>query len=381
MSNVKSIDIGHPNGRAKVRKYILTRFKKGDKLPKVSELSKKLKTSDYAAERAMTELSAEGLIERKPRFGSVLVAKSGKTLESKPATGTRSIAFMADELESYLSGEIMRGVEGYCREKNILLNLLNSNYSAETEKELIENLANNHGSGAVVRVGEHTENLRILEDMVPPDFPLVLVDRSDEDMRFPCVKMDQEKAGHEATKHLIDLGHRRIGHLTYNDQRRPLLKEMQKRQEGYQKALEDAGIEIHPEDIQGGPLFAANERPTQSYFDALGYAPMNRLLLRKERPTAVFLLHFYFVFGALNAIKDHGLRVPEDISIVCIDDEPVAAHLNPAITVYAQPLREIGVKATSLLLDMLDGKPPQEMTYRLEGQLVRRNSTAPLRRT
>ena len=273
MASIQAVDNGTINGREKVRDYILTRFKGGDKLPKVNELSKKLKTSEYAAERAMTELSAEGLVQRKPRFGSVLVDRIEKISTVNSLTDTRSIAFMADELESFLSGEIMRGVETHCRQQKIGLSLLNSNYNSETEEELIRNLANNHVSGAVVRVGEHIENLKILEDIVPPDFPLVLVDRSDKDLRFPCVKMDQEKAAYEATKHLIDLGHRRIGHLTYDDTSRPLLKEMQKRKDGYQKALQEAALEVRPEYIQGGTLFAAGEEPSPTYYNVLGYAP------------------------------------------------------------------------------------------------------------
>jgi DNA-binding LacI/PurR family transcriptional regulator len=379
VASIQAVDNGTINGREKVRDYILTRFKQGDKLPKVNELSKKLKTSEYAAERAMTELSAEGLVQRKPRFGSVLVDRIEKISTVNSLTDTRSIAFMADELESFLSSETMRGVEAHCRQQKISLSLLNSNYSSETEEELIRNLANNHCSGAVVRVGEHMVNLRILEDMIPPGFPVVLVDRSDEDLRFPCVKMNQEEAGYEATKHLIDLGHRRIAHLTYDDTSRPLLKEMQKRKDGYQRALEESGIEFHPEYIQGGTLFTAGEEPSPTYYNALGYAPMNRLLLQKEKPTAVFLLHFHFVFGALKAIADHGLRVPEDISLICIDNEPVASHLNPSITVYAQPLREIGAKASELLADMINGNKPQEKYYRLPGHLIQRGSTAPVK--
>lgn len=364
------------DGRKKVRKYIMTCFKKGEKLPKVNELAKKLGTSNYAAERVLTELFVEGIIERKPRLGSVFVGCPGKAPASLAKTDAPSIAFMADELDSFLASEIMLGVEEYCRSEKIMLNLFNSNYSAQVEEGLIRNLTNNHCSGAIVRVGEHMENLKVLAEIVPPDFPLVLVDRNDDDLHFPCVKMDQEKAGYHATQHLIDLGHRQIAHITYDTQQRPLLKEMQKRQNGYQKALQDAGIRLDPEYVQGGALFVAGEKPTNSYFEVLGYAPMNRLLLQKERPTAVFLLHFYFVFGALKAIEDHGLRVPEDISIICIDDEPVASYLNPPITVYAQPLREIGATAADLLMDMVKHKKPVDDCYRLKGHLIERGSTA-----
>ncbi|AQQ71035.1 Glucose-resistance amylase regulator [Limihaloglobus sulfuriphilus] len=368
------------NGREMVKDYILTQFKEGQKLPKIRVISNNLGTSVYAAERALTELSAEGYVERRPRFGSVRISRPSQDSSDLLLPKIHSIAFMADEIESFLAAEIMRGVDVACREHKMMLSLLNSDYSSETEKKLIKNLTHANCSGAVVRVGEHKENLQILEEMVPDDFPLVLVDRSDLDVRFPCVKMDQEKAGFDATNHLIELGHERIAHITYDSSVRPLLREMQKRKEGYQMALCKAGLPAPPDYVQEGALFTAGEHPGPSYYESLGYAPMNRLLLQKQRPTAVFLLYFHFVFGALKAIHDHGLKVPDDISLICIDDEPLAAHLNPPVTVYAQPLREIGFTAAEILIDMIDGKDISEKTFRLEGELIQRGSTGPVKK-
>ncbi len=379
MGNIKSLDSQiAKNGRERVKDYVLTSFGKGQKLPTVGEIAKQLGTTQYAAERVLTELSAEGIVKRKPRYGTTVVGQKDQASATPPVPRIRTIAFMADELESFLSSEIMRGVEAFCRNQGISMILLNSDYCADTERTLIDKLLNEHLTGAIVRVGEHMENMEILEESVPSDFPLLLVDRSDEDTRFPCVKMDQVKASYTATKHLLDLGHRRIAHITYDTKFRPLLKEMKQRKEGYVNALHEAGIPMWPEYVQEGHLFTANEKPTKSYFEALGYAPMNRLLLQKERPSAVFLLHFYFVFGVLKAIEDHNLRVPEDISVICIDDETVAPHLNPPITVYAQPLREIGAKAAELLMDASNGIKVKAKRYHIEGRLIRRGSTAPV---
>jgi DNA-binding LacI/PurR family transcriptional regulator len=378
MSVSQTIDT--TNGRETVKEYILTKFKEGQKLPKIRDISNDLGTSVYAAERALTELSAEGYVERRPRFGSVRVSRASQESFDSVSPQLHSIAFMADEIESFLAAEIMRGIDSACRKRKYLLNLLNSDYNFETEKKMIQRLTSGYCSGAVVRVGEHPESLQIIEEMIPSDFPVVLVDRSDLDTRFPCVKMNQEKAGYEATKHLIDLGHERIAHITYDSSIRPLLREMQKRKEGYQMALCESGLPARPDYVQEGALFTAGEHPGPSYYESLGYAPMNRLLLQKERPTAVFLLYFHFVFGALKAIHDHGLRVPDDISLICIDDEPPAIHLNPPISVYAQPLREIGSTAARILADIIEGRDISEKTFRLEGRLIQRGSTAPVRK-
>ncbi len=363
------------NGVDIVREYVLSEFKKGEKLPKVSEISDNLGTSKYAVERVMTELSAEGIIKRKPRLGSIVTCpekQNPKTLNFQ----AKNIAFMADEIESFLTSELIRGIEQRCREKDLMLSLMNSNYDAETEKKHLMSLVENHCDGAIVRIGEHKENFNILEEVIPKNYPLVLVDRSNDSVDFPCVKMDQEKAVYDATNHLIDLGHTKIGHLNYNEKTRPLLKEMEQRKQGYLNALKDADISVKKKYIQGGNLFELGEKPSQSYWDFIGYEPMNKLLLLPEKPTAVCLITFHFVPGALRAIADHGLKVPEDISLICIDDEPMARHIKPLVTVIAQPLREMGAKALDVLNEKIDGNFRGKRTYELEGQLIIRNSTA-----
>lgn len=364
------------NGCEIVRKYILTEFQQGDKLPKVGELSKKLNTSRYAAERVLTEMSAEGIIERKPRFGSVLLDKDASSESSSGKKQSCCIAFMADELESYLSGEIMRGIEAQCREHGILLSLLNSNYDAKTEEQMLRTIVDNQSDGAIIRIGEHMENLKILEEVIPEDYPVVLVDRSDSNAKYPCIKTNQQKAAIEAVRHLVSLGHRKIAHITYDNKVRPLLKEMEKRRDGYLSALQEADIEIPGDYIQGAALFMPGERPTPTYYHSLGYEPMNKLLLSADPPTAVFLLHFHFASGVIRAINDHGLRVPEDISVISIDDETTAPHLNPPLTVVAQPLREMGAKAVEILMQMMNGEEPEDSIYKLDPRLIVRGSTS-----
>jgi DNA-binding LacI/PurR family transcriptional regulator len=78
--------------------------------------------------------------------------------------------------------------------------------------------------------------------------------------------------------------------------------------------------------------------------------------------------------GAMRAIKDHGLKVPDDISLMCIDDEPVGRYMTPPMTVVAQPLREIGQKAVEVLDLMVEGKRPDTLSYKLDGRIIERGS-------
>lgn len=363
------------NGCDAVRRYILTKYRCGEKLPRIGELSKKAGVSRYAAERVLTEMSAEGIVERKPRFGSVLMRNESNSYSTNVHSKIKTLAFIADDLRSFIAGEYMLGIESRCRGKEILVSPLNSDYQPSIEKHNLRSLSNGHFCGAIIRFGEQSENIQMLDKEVSNGFPVVLVDRGDEGTGFPCVKMNQRKAGYDATKHLIDLGHSRIAHITYNENLRPLLAETKARKEGYFDALNQAGIGVPPGYVGGGDLFAQGERPTQSYFCSLGYEPMNRLLLQKVRPTAVFLMNFQFVFGVLRAIKDHGLTVPGDISVICIDDEPLALHLDPSITVISQPLQKMGYLAVDILTETISGRKPSQLCYELEGKLILRGST------
>jgi len=106
---------------------------------------------------------------------------------------------------------------------------------------------------------------------------------------------------------------------------------------------------------------------------------MNRLLLQPERPTAVLTMHYFFTIGAFRAIRDHRLQVPGDISLMCIDDEPMARYAPVPLTVIAQPLRQIGSQAVEVLEDIMENKNRSTRDYVLAGRLVVRESTAPPR--
>lgn len=360
-----------------VKSYILDSFEVGSRLPSDEELSEKLGTTRYAATRALTELSAEGLVVRKPRSGSFLASRDRRPLENE--VDNKRIAFIASEFDSYLTSELLRGIESQCRGNNTAVSLLNSDYSLEQESSNIKKALTEEYSGAVIRVGEHHESVEMVDRLVPEGYPLVFVDKSDDDLNFPCVKMNQYNAAYEGVKYLIDHGHKRIAFIGYDSFHGCRFIEISRREEGYRAAMKDAGLEIPSDYLQRTKIFALNERPTETYFYMLGYEPMSRLLLSKEPPTAVFFLNFFMSIGAIRAIRDHGLRVPDDISLMCIDDEPVGRYMTPPMTVVAQPLREIGQKAVEVLDGMICGDKPEKLSYKLGGRVIERGSVRRLR--
>jgi DNA-binding LacI/PurR family transcriptional regulator len=361
-----------------VKNYILENYRVGQKLPSDEELSAKLGTTRYAATRALTEMHAEGNVERKPRKGSFLISQVNKKVTSliSSLNKTKRIAYLSNEFDSFICNELLWGVESGCRSNEHNLSLFNGDYSLSNLRTSLETILEQSYDGAIIRLGERAEDFELLDEVVPEDFPLVILDKSNEDSKFPCVKLNQEQAAFDATSHLVELGHKKIAFVGYNHDNNYCMAELEKRKYGYKRALKEAGLELREDYIQGGHHVLPGERPTDTHMHNVGYEPMNKLLLQKERPTAVFFLNFSLAIGALRAIRDHGLVIPDDMSVICIDDEPAAKFMTPSLSVIAQPLREMGETALGILNNRFNDEKFSEKSIRLQGQLIQRESTA-----
>lgn len=191
--------------------------------------------------------------------------------------------------------------------------------------------------------------------------PVVAIDpQAGTDMPI-TVDVDNSGGAQKATEHLLDLGHRRIGHIRGRED----LKSALLREAGYRQALDNAGIDFDEQLIQEG-----------DYQHESAVAATERLLDLPQPPTAIFAANDISALAALSVAADRGLAVPGDLSIVGFDDIPAAAQSIPALSTVRQPLHEMGAHAVRLLLSLLDGEEasaPQQ----LPAVLVPRDTTAP----
>jgi DNA-binding LacI/PurR family transcriptional regulator len=192
--------------------------------------------------------------------------------------------------------------------------------------------------------------------------PIVLVDLHFE-MDVDHIAVDSFHGAYVATEHLIELGHRRIG-IIYNRQDLPVGIV---RLNGYRAALQHHGI---PYD----PTLAAQGRWGVAY----GEQGAEQLLCLPERPTAIFACDDQMAIGAMAAIYRHGLRIPDDISLIGFDDIEYAQYSHPPLTTIRQPLREMGRLAGTQVCRLIDeGVDAEPLRLTLKPELVIRNSTAP----
>src|SRR4051812_34727332 len=195
------------------------------------------------------------------------------------------------------------------------------------------------------------------------DIPFVVMDPAgDPDQDMPAVGTTNWNGGLAATRHLLDLGHRRIGMIA--GPRRMMCSRA--RIDGYRAALETAGVAFDPALIREG-----------TFHHETGYRVGLELLRLKDRPTAIFTGNDLQALGLYEAARELGLRIPEDLSVVGFDDLPVAPWVGPPLTTVRQPLTEMAEAAAKLVLDLgRDGGSPAATRVELATSLVVRSSTA-----
>ena len=192
--------------------------------------------------------------------------------------------------------------------------------------------------------------------------PLVAIDPVNSlPSTVPSIGSTNWAGGHEATTHLLGLGHRRIGHLSGAGGSVPA----RERLAGYRSALEDAGVPHDPGLVTGGGF---------SY--EAGFAGAQELLELEDPPTALFAASDEAALGAFEAARQAGLRVPEDLSVVGFDDTLLARWASPKLTTVRQPLHAMGEMAVERAITLLAGGSRRVHPLQLQTSLVERSSTA-----
>jgi LacI family transcriptional regulator len=232
--------------------------------------------------------------------------------------------------------------------KGIIRGLEGSGYSAilvdglwreNRELEVINTLLDRQIDGLVLIGGVISEGeLTKLRKRIP----LILVGREMQGWEDYCINIDNFSAAYEATKFLIEQGHRRIAHVKGS----PNHQDAEQRFKGYAKALEDSGIELIPNLIFQGDFFPQS-----------GVLAISSFLERGDGFSAVFAANDMMAMGVRRALYQRSIRCPEDVSVIGFDDQIETAFLVPSLTTMRQPSVEMGMAASAALLDVIAGKP------------------------
>ncbi len=193
------------------------------------------------------------------------------------------------------------------------------------------------------------------------DIPVILLNCYTSDHRYPSVIPAEIAGGQRATEHLIEHGHRRIATITGE----PWMEAARDRRKGYCKALASAQMPLDPALIVEGNWSASS-----------GYEATRKLLSLAERPTGIFCQNDRMAIGCYEALKEAGLVIPDDMSVVGYDDEEISRHLHPQLTTLVLPQRAMGIWAIERLSEPALKGTQKYPVEKMEGQLIERQSVA-----
>jgi len=270
-------------------------------------------------------------------------------------TGTIG-AVIADNRNPFYA-EVLNGIEEAAREKNYHIILANTQRDYKKEEEAINLLLAKRVDGLLITPVQDRDD--DIKNLIDANIPFVIVGRDFENIEVDAVYNDEVKGGFLATEYLIKKGHKRIALINGFLHKSPA----KGRLEGYKKALKKYGIPFDDALVTVGDIDVKD-----------GYERTKQLLEKGLNFTAIFAYNDMMAFGAMQAIKEKGLRIPEDIGLVGYDDIPFSSLISPALTTIRLKKQELGAESVKLLLSRINGNRKKTKKVMLGVELQIRES-------
>lgn len=327
-------------------------------MPTIQEVAKKAGVSVATVSRVMnnpqivamtTRMKVEQAIQEL-NYEPSMLGRNLRTSQSK------LLLALIPNISNPFYSEIINGIENTAIESgyNILLCETNSNPQREA---IYLNLLRNRLADGIISMDPTVNKDKLLE--LADQYPVVQCSEYDEDGPISYVTIDHKLAAYHAVRHLIKLGHRKIGLINSHK----MFLYARQRHEGYEMAMNEFDLPIDPNWIHSTLNLSFDD----------GQQAVRVLLRSENRPTAIFAVSDILAIGALKEINARGLNVPNDIAIIGFDKISFSNMTHPALTTISQPGYEMGAIAASMLIDKTNGKSVESVI--LDHELVIRDST------
>ena len=281
-----------------------------------------------------------------------IVARSLKTQR------TKTIGIVVPDISNQVYPEIVRGAEDVANIYDYNVMLCNSDFDLEKEKEYLRVLKEKMVDGVLYMTCALEEDTVELIDEL--DLKTVLVETKDKEGKLPSVIIDNVAAEYDATKYIIEKGSKNIAFIGMKTNSN---NAGVKRFEGYKNALDEANLQFN-EDLV--------------YLDCLkvktGYAGVLNILKKDTNIDGIVCASDEIAMGAINALRDNGIRVPEDVNVIGFNDIDSASVFYPKLTTISQPMYDMGSIAMRMLIKLINQKTLEEGHYILEHKLIERDS-------
>ena len=337
-------------------------IKAGDSLPGEVELSKKLDVSRNTIRHALDLLSERYRIERTRGRGTIFHG------EREEATGTRAIGFINSSLIYTIYPEMIHGLEEGLFHGGYSMILANGNYDPEKERESARRMLSQGVAGIITepmissRLTAESEFVQLLNRS---GVPVLTTNCIVSGLKGSYITIDDYWIGREAARYLLEVGHRRIGCIYKTDPQAGYL-----RMQGLRDELAAQGVS--PEEELYKPYTQEDEELVP------GIHFTRELLELPDPPTAIFYFNDQIALQAYDFFRETGIRVPEDVSLLAVDNIADAERSSPGLSTFNHPKELLGKLAAEMMLNQL-GPYPERSRYgvTLRPPLVRRGSVAP----
>lgn len=307
---------------------------------------------DIAKELAVTPSTVSRALSNHPRISEKTkkavkaVAKQLNYQHNGIAAALRSgntyiIGVMIPTVNRSFFSSVIRGIEQVSREAGYNVMITQSNDLEEVERSNVEAMLRTQVDGIIASIARETTDYSHYQSIIDKNIPLVLFDRVTEISNASMVVIDDYLGAYKATKHLINQGFKRIAHFAGKLH----LNIYKYRMRGYQEALENHGIDFDESLVHVSNVQLDDGREGMKY-----------LLNLSNPPDAVFAASDYSAIGAMQVLKEQGMKIPEDVALVGFADEPSAAYVEPQLTSVNQMSEQMGQFAAKIFLEQIKDK-------------------------
>ncbi len=348
------------------------RFRGSYWLPTERSLAEEYRVSRTRIRQALAELERRNLVIREA--GCRTAIRREIEASSVPDTSRHSIGLAIPNFPHYsgahmIARGVQRALDG-CSYRLVLSSPCGKTIEEDiqTEAGILTQMASDEDiAGLIIWYNGGQANLPYLAELRSRNIPMVFVDRlPPSEFESDYVGIDNRNAAQETVEHLLELGHRRILHITNFEP----VSSVYERMDGYRDALISRGIEIRPEYILSGEVEGLEGEELNA--DILA----EKILSLPDRPTAIFAVTDYIAITLMKAMQSKGVRIPEDIAIAGFDDLERWSLQTPFLTTVRQPFERIGKEAVKLLEQRIKGdRTPAYRQRLLDAQLIVREST------
>lgn len=338
----------------------------GQRLPNELELARKYNVSRNSVRRGLLRLRKEGLVDIRQGSGTYVLGEAPVRRGRVPAAAL-AVRYVPQSTES-LIGHTSGPWWSRLREGLMYAAAYHGLHLVDEPCGLggppRSSLMPDHLVGSVV-VAFGNDNPAVLMADLPTDLPKLLLNRTSTEATTSWVTVDRESGAYQATAFLLALGHRRIGFDVLGEDTQPA----RDRVRGYRRAYEAAGVPVDDRLLfEGASGLAYLEWPKR----------LHHVLVSGPRPSALLLHHDNRALHIMEVLHSHGIRVPQDLSLIIIDDDPLLLRMTPRLSCISEPYAEMGRRGVELILACGRGCGEAHQVA-LEPQLIMRESVLPYR--